>query len=144
MPLSPGTRIGAYEVRSLIGAGGMGEVYRASDPRLKREVAVKVLPRAFAQDADRMRRFELEAQATGRLNHPNVLAIYDVGVHEGSPYLVSELLEGESLRERLRPGKLPPQRALDYARQAAAGLAAAHLAGIIHRDLKPENLFITK
>ena len=144
MPLAPGTHIGAYEIRSLIGAGGMGEGYRASDPRLKREVAIKVLPRAFAQDADRMRRFELEAQATGRLNHPNVLAIYDVGVHEGSPYLVSELLEGESLRDRLRAGKLPPQRVLEYARQAAAGLAAAHLAGIIHRDLKPENLFITK
>ena len=144
MPLAPGTHIGAYEIRSLIGAGGMGEVYRASDPRLKREVAIKVLPRAFAQDADRMRRFELEAQAAGRLNHPNVLAIYDVGVHEGSPYLVSELLEGETLRDRLRAGKLPPQRALDYARQAAAGLAAAHAAGIVHRDLKPENLFVTK
>ena len=144
MPLAPGTHLGAYEIRSLIGAGGMGEVYRASDPRLKREVAIKVLPRAFSQDADRMRRFELEAQAAGRLNHPNVLAIYDVGVPEGSPYLVSELLEGESLRDRLRSGKLPPQRALDYARQFAAGLGAAHAAGIVHRDLKPENLFVTK
>ena len=144
MPLTPGSRIGAYEVRSLIGAGGMGEVYRASDPRLKRDVAIKVLPAAFAQDPERMRRFEFEAQAAGRLNHPNVLSVYDLGVHDGSPYLVSELLEGESLRERLRAGKLPPGRALDYARQMAGGLAAAHAAGIVHRDLKPENLFLTK
>jgi len=144
MPLAPGIRIEVYEIRSLIGAGGMGEVYRATDPRLKRDVAIKVLPPAFAQDADRLRRFEFEAQAAGRLNHPNVLAIYDIGIHDGSPYLVSELLEGESLRERLRGGKLAPQRAIDYARQVAAGLAAAHAAGIVHRDLKPENLFITK
>ena len=139
-----GNRVGSYEIVSLIGSGAMGEVYRARDERLRREIAIKVLPAAFAKDAERMRRFELEAQAAGRLNHPNVLAIYDVGMHEGSPYLVSELLEGESLRSRLSGGKLSPQKAVDYARQIAAGLAAAHAAGIVHRDLKPENLFVTK
>ncbi len=144
MPLASGARIGAYEIRSLIGAGGMGEVYRATDPRLRRDVAIKVLPAAFAKDSERMRRFEFEAQAVGQLNHPNVMAIFDTGVHEGSPYLVSELLEGESLRGRLRGGKLAPQRALDYARQIASGLSAAHAEGLIHRDLKPENIFITK
>ncbi len=144
MPLVSGSKVGAYEIRSLVGAGGMGEVYRASDPRLKRDVAVKILPQTFAAEADRMRRFEFEAQAAGRLNHPNVLSVYDLGVHDGSPYLVSELLEGESLRTRLRTGKLSPGRALDFARQIANGLAAAHAAGIVHRDLKPENLFITK
>ncbi len=144
MSLRAGNRIGLYEVVSLIGSGAMGEVYRARDGRLKRDIAVKVLPSAFAKDAERMRRFELEAQAVGRLNHPNVLAIYDVGIHEDSPYLVSELLEGESLRSRLNGGKLSPQKAVDYARQIAAGLAAAHAAGIVHRDLKPENLFVTK
>jgi len=144
MSLKAGNRIGFYEVVSLIGSGAMGEVYRAHDGRLKRDIAIKVLPAAFAKDAERMRRFELEAQAVGRLNHPNVLAIYDVGIHEDSPYLVSELLEGESLRGRLSGGKLSPQKAVDYARQIAAGLAAAHAAGIVHRDLKPENLFVTK
>jgi len=144
MPLVAESQVGAYKIVGLIGAGGMGEVYRASDPRLKRNVAIKVLPEAFAQDSELVHRFNLEAQAVGRLNHPNVLAIYDTGVHEGSPYLVSELLEGESLRGRLRTGKLSPQRALDYARQIARGLAAAHAAGIVHRDLKPENLFITR
>jgi eukaryotic-like serine/threonine-protein kinase len=106
MTLAAGTRIGAYEIQSMIGAGGMGEVYRAKDPRLQRDVAIKVLPPEFARDAERMRRFEFEAQAAGRLSHPNVLAIYDVGVQAGVPYLVSDLLEGESLRERLRGGKL--------------------------------------
>jgi Tol biopolymer transport system component len=144
MPLASASRIGAYEIRSFIGAGGMGEVYRATDSRLKRDVAIKVLPPEFTKDAEHMRRFEFEAQAAGRLNHPNVLSVYDLGVHEGSPYLVSELLEGESLRARLRGGKVPPARALDYARQIASGLAAAHAAGIVHRDLKPENLFIMK
>src|SRR5512139_1956966 len=105
MTLASRTRVGAYEIESLIGVGGMGEVYRARDPRLKREVAIKVLPPAFAKDAERMRRLEFETQAAGRLNHPNVLAIYALGVPEGSPYLVSELLEGESLRSRLRSGK---------------------------------------
>ncbi len=118
----------------------MGEVYRAHDTRLGRDVAVKVLPAGFSADADRMRRFELEARATGMLNHPNILAVYDVGTHDGSPYLVTELLEGTTLREQL---PLPRRKALDYAGQIAAGLAAAHAKGITHRDLKPENLFIT-
>jgi len=116
MSLRAGNRVGSYEIVSLIGSGAMGEVYCARDARLRREIAIKVLPAAFAKDAERMRRFELEAQAAGRLNHPNVLAIYDVGMHEGSPYLVSELLEGESLRSRLSGGKLSPHKAVDYAR----------------------------
>ncbi len=144
MSLSPGTRLGPYEVQSSIGAGGMGEVYRARDTRLNRDVAVKVLPQSFAADADRLRRFTLEAQSAGALNHPNILAIYDIGTHEGVPYMVSELLEGESLRARLKGGKLSVQKAVDIARQAASGLAAAHGKGITHRDIKPENLFITK
>ncbi len=122
----------------------MGEVYRARDSRLRREVAIKVLPAALSLDADRMRRFEQEALATAALNHPNILAVFDIGTSEGSPYVVSELLEGETLRERLRSGPVPARKALDYAMQIAHGLAAAHEKGIIHRDLKPENLFITK
>jgi len=121
----------------------MGEVYRARDVRLKREVAVKVLPASFSNDPDRLRRFELEAEATGRLNHPNILAVYDVGTHDGSPYVVSELLEGDTLRGRLADGPVPVRRALEYARAIAAGLAAAHEKGIVHRDLKPENVFVT-
>src|SRR5258708_29779647 len=118
----------------------MGEVYRARDTRLGRDVAIKVLPPAFAADAERMRRFEQEARAVGMLNHPNILAVYDIGAHEGSPYLVTELLEGETLREA---GALPQRKALDYAQQLARGLAAAHEKNITHRDLKPENIFIT-
>jgi serine/threonine protein kinase len=122
----------------------MGEVYRCRDPRLKREVAIKVLPQALSLDADRMRRFEQEALATAALNHPNILAVFDIGTSEGSPDVVSELLEGETLRERLRGGSIAVRKALDYALQIAQGLAAAHEKGIIHRDLKPENLFVTK
>ena len=122
----------------------MGEVYRARDERLKRDVAVKVLPASFASDPDRMRRFEQEAQAAGGLNHPNILAIHDVGTVEGSPYLVSELLEGETLRERLVAGPIPTRKAIDFAAQIARGLAAAHEKGIVHRDLKPDNLFVTR
>jgi eukaryotic-like serine/threonine-protein kinase len=122
----------------------MGEVYRARDPRLKREVAIKVLPQALSLDPDRLRRFEQEALATAALNHPNILAVFDIGTNQGSPYVVSELLEGETLRERLRGGSLAVRKALDYALQIANGLAAAHEKGIIHRDLKPENLFLTK
>jgi eukaryotic-like serine/threonine-protein kinase len=144
MNLTSGTRIGPYEIVSLVGAGGMGEVYRARDSRLKRDVAVKVLPKAMSADADRLRRFEQEALATAALNHPNILAVFDIGTHEGSPYVVSELLEGETLRERLRSGAIPVRKTLDYALQIAKGLAAAHEKGIIHRDLKPENLFLTK
>jgi eukaryotic-like serine/threonine-protein kinase len=144
MALTPGAKLGPYEVVSLLGAGGMGEVYRARDSRLKRDVAIKVLPRAFSLDSDRLRRFEQEALATAALNHPNILAVFDIGTSEGSPYVVSELLEGETLRERLRSGPVPLRKSLDYAMQIARGLAVAHEKGIIHRDLKPENLFITK
>src|SRR5512141_1258328 len=144
MALASGTRLGPYEVLESVGAGGMGEVYRAHDSRLNRTVAIKVLPDAFVEDANRLRRFEQEARAVAALNHPNILAVYDIGTHEGSPFLVSELLEGETLRERLGGGALPARKVIDYAVQAAHGLAAAHDKGIVHRDLKPENLFITK
>ena len=144
MALTSGSRLGPYEIVALLGAGGMGEVYRARDSRLKREVAIKVLPQALSLDADRLRRFEQEALATAALNHPNILAVFDIGTNEGSPYVVSELLEGETLRERVRTGPIAVRKALDYALQIAHGLAAAHEKGIIHRDLKPENLFITK
>ena len=137
------TRLGPYEVLSAIGAGGMGEVYRARDPRLKREVAIKILPAAFSSEPERLRRFEQEAYAAAALNHPNILAVYDIGQQNGAPYIVSELLEGATLRERLRPGPLPIRKAIDYGQQIASGLAAAHDKGIIHRDLKPENLFVT-
>jgi WD40 repeat protein len=141
--MNAGDRLGPYEIVAALGAGGMGEVYRARDTRLGRDVAIKVLPVALAADPDRLRRFEQEARAVAALNHPNVLVVYDVGRHEGSPYLVEELIEGESLRERLRSGPLPPRKAVELAMQACAGLAAAHEAGIVHRDLKPENLFVT-
>src|SRR5437773_8255341 len=144
MSLSAGTRLGPYEVLAPLGAGGMGEVYRARDERLKREVAIKVLPASFSADADRLRRFEQEAQAAGALNHPNILSIYDVGTHDGNPYVVSELLEGETLRDRLSGGAVPVHKAIDWSLQIAHGLAAAHEKGIVHRDLKPENLFVTR
>src|SRR6266849_5144850 len=143
MTLATGTKLGRYEIRSQLGAGGMGEVYRARDEKLNRDVAIKVLPAALSQDKDRLRRFEQEAQAAGALNHPNILAVYDVGMHDGSPYIVSEMLEGEELREQLNNGVLPQRKALDYAQQIAQGLAAAHERRITHRDLKPENLFVT-
>lgn len=141
--LESGQRVGNYEIVELIGRGGMGEVYRARDPRLKRDVAVKVLPAELSGDAERLRRFEQEALAAGRLNHPNILTVHDVGVHAGAPYLVSELLEGETLQARLAAGPLPPRKALEFAQQVAGGLAAAHQKGIVHRDLKPANLFVT-
>jgi eukaryotic-like serine/threonine-protein kinase len=144
MPIAIGTKIGPYEILGWLGAGGMGEVYRARDARFGRDVAIKVIEPAFAADASRVHRFEQEARAAGQLNHPNILAVHDAGVHEGAPYLVSELLEGESLRSRLKDGALPPRKAIEYARQAAEGLAAAHDKGIVHRDVKPDNLFITK
>ncbi len=143
MPLTTGKKLGSCEILAPIGAGGMGEVYRARDITLGREVAVKVLPPDFTTDADRLRRFSQEAQAAAALNHPNVLAIYHVGEQDGAPYIVSELLEGETLRDRLRTGALAVRKAVDFAVQAASGLAAAHDKGIVHRDLKPENLFIT-
>lgn len=143
MSVTPGSKLGPYDVVSAIGAGGMGEVYRARDTRLGRDVAIKVLPAAFASDADRLRRFEQEARATAALNHPNILAVFDIGNAEGAPYVVSELLEGETLRERLRTGALPARKCSEIAIQIAQGLAAAHEKGILHRDLKPENLFLT-
>src|SRR5580704_14806287 len=135
MPISAGSRLGPYEILAPIGAGGMGEVYRARDTRLGREVAIKILPEEFAGDEDRMRRFGQEARAVAALNHPNVLSIYDTGVDSGVAYLVSELLEGESLRQRLQEGPIPPRKAVDFARQIADGLAAAHEKNIVHRDL---------
>ena len=142
--LNQGTQLGPYEVLSPLGAGGMGEVYRAKDARLGREVAVKVLPRGLATAPDRLRRFEQEARAAGMLNYPNIMAIYDIGTHEGSPYLVSELLEGETLRDRMGGKPLSVRKSVDYGLHTARGLAAAHEKGIIHRDLKPENIFVTK
>jgi serine/threonine protein kinase len=143
MAIKGGTRLGPYEIVSAIGAGGMGEVYRARDPRLKREVAIKVLPASLSSDPKRLHRFEQEAKAAGALNHPNILAVYDAGQQDGSPYIVSELLDGATLRERLRSGPLPIRKAVDYGEQIASGLAAAHDKGIVHRDLKPENIFVT-
>ena len=142
--ISPDTTIAQYRVISKIGEGGMGEVYRARDTKLGRDVAIKVLPAAFSADAERLRRFEQEAQAAGALNHPNILVIFHIGTHDGAPYIASELLEGETLRERMAGAALPQRKAIDYALQTAHGLAAAHEKGIIHRDLKPENLFVTK
>jgi Tol biopolymer transport system component len=142
--IKPGTRLGRYEIRSLIGEGGMGQVYQASDTALGREVAIKVLPPNVARAPDRLKRFEQEAKAAGALNHPNILAIYDVGSHEDAPYVVSELLQGETLRERLQTNPLPVRKSADYAVQIARGLSAAHAKGIVHRDIKPENLFITQ
>ena len=144
MALPSGTKLGPYEIVAPIGAGGMGEVYRTKDTRLGRDVAIKVLPEGFARDADRLRRFEQEARAVAALNHPNILAIHDIGEYNGSPFLVSELLEGHSLREELTGGALPTRRAVEDASQIAQGLAAAHDKGIVHRDLKPENVFVTK
>ncbi len=144
MALTPGTILGQYEIRSPLGAGGMGEVYRAYDKRLDREVAIKVLPESLTSDPERLRRFEQEARATAALNHPNILAIYQMATQGQISYLVEELLEGETLRERLRRGLIPLRKAIDYGVQTAQGLAAAHDKGITHRDLKPENLFLTK
>ena len=143
MTLTPGTRLGPYEILSSIGAGGMGEVYRARDTRLGREVAVKILPVAFSADPERLRRFEQEARAASALNHPNILTIHDIGAQDGAPYVVFELLRGETLRGEMHGAALLPRRAVDYAIQIANGLAAAHERGIVHRDLKPENLFAT-
>jgi eukaryotic-like serine/threonine-protein kinase len=151
LAIKTGTRIGSYEIVGPLGAGGMGEVWRAHDTRIDRDVAIKVLPEELAADADRLARFELEARAAGALNHPNVLTVFEMGTHEGHPYLVTELLEGATLRDKLgdtRTGtaggeRLPMRKALELGAQVATGLAAAHEKGIVHRDLKPENIFVT-
>ena len=146
MALKSGSRLGAYEVVRPIGAGGMGEVYRARDPRLSRDVAIKVLAPGVSLDAGRVARFEQEARAAAALNHPNILSVFDIGQSEGAPYIVSELLEGETLRERLTASSgtgIAVRKTIDYGVQLARGLAAAHDKGIVHRDLKPENIFLT-
>jgi serine/threonine protein kinase len=142
MTMQTGAKLGPYEIVAQLGAGGMGEVYRAIDPRIGREVAIKVLPPAFAEDSDRLARFEQEARAAGKLNHPAILGVYDVGQDSGVHFLVSELLEGETLREKLG-SPLPQRKVIDYSLQIAKGLTAAHDKGIVHRDLKPDNLFVT-
>ncbi len=144
MPLSSGTKLGQYEILSPLGAGSMGEVYRARDTRLDREVAIKVLPELVSLDPERLLRFEQEAKAAAALNHPNILAVHQMGNYQGMPYLVSELLEGKTLTEHIRRGPLPLRKAISYGVQIARGLAAAHEKGIVHRDLKPDNLFVTK
>ena len=143
MGLTPGARLGPYEIVSLLGSGGMGEVYKGRDARLGRDIAIKVLPDAFSANPDRLTRFEQEARAAAALSHPNIVAVYDVGHHDGFPFIVSELLDGETLRDRLASGPLPVRRAVEYGVHIAHGLAAAHERGIVHRDLKPENIFIT-
>jgi serine/threonine protein kinase len=144
MALAPGTKLGPYEIQSPLGEGGMGEVYRAKDTRLGRDVAIKVLPEKLARDAERLQRFETEARVIAALNHPNILSIHDIGTYEGAPYLVSECLEGKTLRMELRDSALPVRQVVDYGMQIAQGLAAAHDKGIVHRDLKPENIFILR
>jgi serine/threonine protein kinase len=143
MALASGTRLGPYEILEPLGAGGMGEVYRAHDTRLNRDVAIKVLPAGLARDPERLRRFEQEARATGILNHPNILAIFDIGSYDSSPYIVSELLSGQTLRDRINDSPLTVRKATEYGIQIAHGLAAAHEKSIVHRDLKPENVFVT-
>ena len=144
MPLVAGFRLGSYEIVAPLGAGGMGEVYRARDTALKRDVAIKVLPANWSRDPERLHRFKLEAQSTAALNHPNIVSIFHIGQHDGCPYIVTELLQGETLRDRLHRGPMRPRDACDFGVEVARGLAAAHDAGIVHRDLKPENLFLTK
>src|ERR1700687_1996787 len=144
MALNPGSRLGPYEVLAPLGAGGMGEVYRARDTRLERDVAVKVLPQSVAADPTALARFEREAKAVAALSHPNILAIHDFGTSEGISYAVIEPLEGETLRGKLNAGPISQKQAVDYALQIARGLSAAHEKGVVHRDLKPENLFVRR
>jgi serine/threonine protein kinase len=144
MPLPVGTKFGGYEILGPLGAGSMGEVYRAREAALNREVAIKVLPTYLSRDPDRLRRFEQEAQAAGSLNHPNILSVYRFGSYSGAPYLVSELLLGGTLNETINRGSMPVRKVLEIGAQIARGLTAAHEKGITHRDLKPENIFVTK
>jgi serine/threonine protein kinase len=144
MPIVPGRQLGPYEIIAPLGAGGMGEVWRAHDTSMQRDVAIKFLPAFYSQDPDRLRRFAKEAQAAAALNHPNILSVFQISELDGAPCIISELLEGETLRSLLRLGSLPLRRAVELALQVANGLAAAHSKGIVHRDLKPENIFITK
>ena len=144
MALAPGTRLGSYEIVAPLGAGGMGEVYRARDPRLGREVAIKVLSNDLAGNADALARFEREAMSVARLSHPNIVSIFEFSHDAGSAFVVTELVEGETLRARLEGRPLPPRRAIAYALQIARGIAAAHTRGVVHRDLKPENVMIAR
>src|SRR3981081_1026695 len=145
MALLRGIKLGSYEIVSSLGAGGMGEVYRARDESLGREVAIKVLPKELASDPDRLRRSRHEARAAAARTHPNIRAVYGFSTtEEHAPYLVTELLQGQTLRERLQQGEIPVRKAVEFALQTARGLAAAHDRGIVHRDLKPENLFLTR
>src|SRR5262249_11107742 len=140
MPLSPGTTVGRYEIRALLGSGGMGEVYKAQDPTLGRGVALKVLKQDLSAEAGRINRFLQEARAASALNHPNILTIHEVGDHDGSRFIVSELVDGETVRDRMTRNPLTLREVLDVAIQTASALAAAHAAGIVHRDIKPDNL----
>src|SRR5271156_6174751 len=143
MPLLPGTQLGSYEIETLLGVGGMGEVYRARDARLGRTVAIKILPTAFSANSDRLQRFEREARSASALNHPNIVTIYELGQDGSSHYIAMELVEGKTLRALLAAGALPMREAIDIAAQIAEGLTKAHEAGITHRDLKPENLMVS-
>src|SRR5437016_2552905 len=144
MTLGAGTRLGRYEIRSQLGAGGMGEVYLAEDTQLHRKVALKVLPADVASNKDRMRRFNQEAQSAAALNHPNIAHIYEIGESEGVHFISMEYIDGETLRERIHRDKAPLAKLLKYLTQVAEGLAKAHSAGIVHRDLKPDNIMITR
>ena len=143
MSLEPGTRLGSYEIVSAIGAGGMGEVYRAKHVKLGRDVAIKVLPSELASDPERLKRFEREARSASALNHPNIVTIYDIAEHEGTTYIAMELVEGRTLRELVRDGPLPVAKTISFAAQICEGLSKAHAASIVHRDLKPDNLMVT-
>src|SRR5277367_1845980 len=144
MTLAPGTKLGAFEIVAPLGAGGMGEVYRARDLRLERTVAIKLLPAAFSADGDRLQRFEQEARSASALNHPNIVTIYELGQDGSNHYIAMELVEGKTLRQLLLLGALPMRKAIEIATEVADGLAKAHEAGITHRDLKPENLMVSE
>src|SRR5271167_3134205 len=144
MPLAPGSRLDSYEIVAPLGAGSMGEVDCARDIALQRDVAIKVLPAFWSRDPERLRRFQLQAEAAAALNHPNIISIFHVGEFEGAPYIVTELIRGETLRDHLQRGRMRLREVLGLGIEIARGLAAAHAAGIVHRDLKPENVFLTK